>query len=74
MESLQCQGWNFKFDKAATQEYYASHKDECTCASCCNFYKNINEMPLDVKEFLEGFGIDVDHPIGQISGDRNQRR
>ena len=67
MESLQYQGWNFEFDKAATREYYASHHDECTCASCRNFHKNVNEMPLEVKSFLEGFGIDVDNPIEQMS-------
>lgn len=67
MESLQHQGWNFEFDRAATHEYYASHHDECTCASCRNFHKNIYEMPLDVRAFLEGFGIDVNNPIEQMS-------
>ncbi|HOG00402.1 MAG TPA: hypothetical protein PK438_08410 [Clostridia bacterium] len=67
MESLQYQGWSFEFDKAATRGYYASHRDECTCASCRNFHKTIEEMPPDVKRFLEGFGIDIDHPIEQMS-------
>jgi hypothetical protein len=67
MESLQYQGWNFEIDKKATQEYYDSHFDKCTCATCRNFHKNINEMPLGVKEFLEELGIDIDNPIEQMS-------
>ncbi|MEN6490024.1 MAG: hypothetical protein ABFD66_14295, partial [Smithella sp.] len=67
MESLQYQGWNFEFDKDATREYYATHHEECTCASCRNFHLSIKEMSLDVREFLEGFGIDVNNPIEQMS-------
>lgn len=67
MEFLQYQGWNFEIDKEATRDYYASHRDECICATCRNFHKNINEMPLEVKNFLEGFGIDIDNPIEQMS-------
>lgn len=67
MESLQYQGWHFEFDKEATQKYYASHHDKCSCAPCRNFHKNIKEMPLEVKRFLEEFGIDIDNPIEQMS-------
>lgn len=67
MESLKYQGWHFEFDKKATQEYYASHYDKCNCATCRNFHKNIKEMPLEVKNFLEELGIDIDNPIEQMS-------
>ncbi len=57
MESIKYQGWDFTFDKASTREYYTSHRDNCTCASCRNFHKNINEMPLDVRAFLKGLEL-----------------
>ena len=67
METFQYEGWSFDFDKDSTRKYYATYSNDCTCASCRNFHKNIKEMPSDVKDFLERFGIDIDKPIEQMS-------
>jgi len=45
MENFEYQGWTFEYNKGATTEYYANHHDDCSCASCRNFHKNIHEMP-----------------------------
>lgn len=66
METLQYRDWNFEYDKEATREYYTAHRDECPCAPCRNFHKNIKEMPAEVKTFLENFGVDIDRPIEQM--------
>lgn len=67
MESMQYQGWIFNFDKDATREYYAKHRYECSGAPCRNFHQNLFEMPSEVRRFLEGFGVDIDNPIEQMS-------
>jgi len=67
MEHVEFQGWTFEFNKEVTTEYYANLHYDCSCASCRNFHKNIHEMPLDVKEFLENFGIDINNPIEKKS-------
>lgn len=60
-------GWNFSFDKEITQAYYEKLDILCSCATCRNFYKNIQSIPIELRKFLEEFRIDVGKPIEQWS-------
>ncbi len=60
-------GWHFDFDKEKTQLFYSAYHDLCSCASCRNFYANATSLPVELKSFLEQFGIDAAKPIEQWS-------
>jgi len=60
---LESFGWKFSFDKNITQNYYENDSDLCKCESCQNFYKNINAVSDDIRNFIEQFGIDINKPI-----------
>jgi hypothetical protein len=65
---LKSNGWNFLFDKEATERYYQALNDQlCDCAMCRNFYLNADKIPAELRVFLEQFGIDVAKPIEQWS-------
>ena len=59
---LSVHGWDFDFDKQATQSNYES-VELCGCATCKNYYANVSKMPSDLRNFLEQFGIDIAKPI-----------
>ena len=57
--------WDFDFDKEITHSFYEKLDGLCSCAMCRNFYENIQSLPIELREFLEQFGIDVAKPIEQ---------
>ncbi|MDD2361690.1 MAG: DMP19 family protein [Oscillospiraceae bacterium] len=67
MVDIKYSGWNFNVDVESTMEYYKNYDGLCDCAMCRNFYLNAPNLPSDVKNFLEQFGIDVGKPIEQWS-------
>jgi len=67
LDSVVFGGWQFSFDKKVTEQYYRDLNDLCSCAMCKNFYMNVNEMPADLRGFLESFGINPAKPIEQWS-------
>jgi len=64
---LSSNGWDFSFDKEATEQYYQAFSDLCECPMCRNFYLNADKIPADLRAFLEQFGIDPAKPPEQWS-------
>lgn len=66
-EKIHTYGYNFDFDKELTRNYYDNYDGLCSCATCQNFYANMHSFPLELRDFLEQFGIDISKPIEQWS-------
>lgn len=67
-------GWQFCFDRDVTAKYYENYTELCQCASCRNFYANVEHISPELKNFLEQFGVDVAKPIElmSITADREE--
>lgn len=76
MSIINSKGWRFSFDKQATKQYYEELNDLCQCDMCRNFYLNVDKIPVDLRIFLEQFGIDVAKPIEQwsLTANKENRR
>ena len=64
MENIIEQNWNFYIDKEAINEYYKKNiQDQCDCVYCQNYRESVAEnIPEDLKDFLNKFGIEIDNP------------
>ena len=64
MENIIYQNWNFCIDKEATNEYYKKNtQDQCNCIYCENYRKSVSKnIPEELKDFLNKFGIEIDNP------------
>lgn len=67
MNSIINSKWKVRFDESATKLYYRNYTDLCQCASCRNFYQNVNCLSVDIRKFVEQFGADVAKPIELVS-------
>lgn len=64
MKNIIYHNWNFYIDKETTNEYYKKNiQDQCDCMYCQNYRKSVAEnIPEELKDFLNKFGIEIDNP------------
>lgn len=70
MVQIEKSGYTFSIDIEETRKYYNTHS-VCDCPCCRNFYAQVGKTLPKLKDFLEGFGVDVAKPdeISSIESD-----
>lgn len=61
MTNIALDSYRFAVDLPATRSYYQKHS-LCPCASCRNFYEQIQSTHPQLNTFLQRFGVDVARP------------
>ncbi|MCL2629711.1 MAG: hypothetical protein FWD33_03445 [Alphaproteobacteria bacterium] len=59
MKSIKIGEWDIEYDKQATEKIYAAIKPyACDCISCQNYRKATENIPSEIRNLFDAFGID----------------